>query len=64
MLAKDSGKYKAFTTEYGKWKFIRVLHVTPGYFAFRISETLKGLTFEVLHTWTSLHYSQNQKKSI
>ena len=46
--AEDNTKYTAFTTEYGKYKFLCVpfgIHVAPSYFALMIKETLKVLKF-------------------
>ena len=47
-LAKDSWKYNAFTTKYGKYELLQVpfrIHVALNYFIMMINETLKGLDF-------------------
>ena len=47
-VAEDDREYPACTTEYGKYKFLRVtfgISVAPDYFALMIIETPKGLDF-------------------
>ena len=48
ILAKDSRKYNAFTTEYYKYEFLHVpfgIHIALSYCAVMISETVKGVDF-------------------
>ena len=50
-IAENSRQYTAFTTEYGKYEFLRVpfgIHVAPSYFSLMVNETIKDLDFALL----------------
>ena len=62
-MAEDSRQYTAFTTEYGKYEFLRVLfciHAAPSYFTLMINETLKGLDFCFAYLDDIIIYLKNE----
>ena len=66
-IAEDSRQYTAFTTEYGKYEFLRIpsgIYVVPSYFALMINETLKGLDFFFTYLDDIIIYSKTEQQHL